>query len=208
MLILIVAGVPLFAQVQAVVQEANGKVELRPEGGSWRPAAVGATLSQGTTISTGFNSTAVLAVGSAVLEVKPLTRMQLQELIQREGTVSTGLFLRVGRVRAEVKSVAGLKQDFTLKSPVSTAAVRGTEFEFDGVTVSVVNGVVRFSNRLDQTRSVGGGQESSTTETGPPSSTEEQKASRTQVVTSAGPEVPRPVEVLKPATVTITVVWP
>jgi hypothetical protein len=100
------------------------------------------TISRGTTISTGFGSRALLDLGNAVLNVQPLTRLRLEELIQKEGTVQTDLFLRVGKVKAEVKSVAGLQQDFKLRSPVSTAAVRGTEFDYSGYDIVVINGEV------------------------------------------------------------------
>ncbi len=47
--------------------------------------------------------------------------MTVEELVQREGTIGTTLFLRVGRVKAEVKSVEGLTQEFKLRSTVSVA---------------------------------------------------------------------------------------
>ena len=43
--------------------------------------------------------------------------MELEELIEKEGTISTGLNLRVGKIRAEVKTTEGLRQDFRLTSP-------------------------------------------------------------------------------------------
>jgi hypothetical protein len=172
----------LFAQTQAVVKEVNGKVEIKGPGATaWMPARAGQQLAKGSFISTGFNSTAVLALGASVLSVKPLTRMQLEELIAKEGTVSTSLFLKVGKVNAEVKTTEGLKQDFTVKSPVSTAAVRGTEFEFDGLTVKVINGLVFFSNNLGQGRGVAQGEQSSTTGSEPPSGGDQEKQDSTGV---------------------------
>jgi len=98
----------LEAQVQAVVKEVSGKVEVKASGAStWLPAKAGLKLAKGSFVSTGFNSTALLELGSSLLSVKPLTRMQLEELIAKEGTVSTELFLKVGKVKAEVKSGAG-----------------------------------------------------------------------------------------------------
>jgi hypothetical protein len=113
--------------------------------------------------------------------------MQIQELAEKEGTLSTELFLRVGKVKAEVKSVEGLTQDFKLRSPVSTAAVRGTDFEFDGVTVTVINGMVSFSNSYNQTRSVGGGEDSSTDGTNLPSQGSQGKNERSTVGTNLSP---------------------
>ncbi len=156
--LLVLISTALSAQSQAVIKEIAGKVEIRVGTGSWQPARSGVAVPTGTYISTGFNSTAILDLAGSLLQVNPLTRMQIQELIEKEGTLSTELFLRVGKVKAEVKSIQGLTQDFKLRSPVSTAAVRGTDFEFDGVTVTVINGTVSFSNTYNQTLSVGGGE--------------------------------------------------
>lgn len=185
LLVLISAG--LCAQSQAVIKEIAGKVEIRVGTGSWQPARSGVAVPTGAYISTGFNSTAVLDLAGSLLRVNPLTRMQIQELIEKEGTLSTELFLRVGKVKAEVKSVEGLTQDFKLRSPVSTAAVRGTDFEFDGVTVTVINGSVSFSNTYNQSRSVGGGEDSSTTGTDLPSQGNQGKSERSTVQTNTSP---------------------
>jgi hypothetical protein len=184
-LVLLVPG--LTAQTQAVVKEITGKVEIKAPGATaWLPAKPGQQLARGSFISTGFNSTAVLALGPSVLSVKPLTRLQLEELIAREGTVATSLFLKVGKVNAEVKTTEGLKQDFTVRSPVSTAAVRGTEFEFDGLTVRVINGMVYLINTTGQSRGVAQGEQSSTTGTEPPTSGDQEKQDSTAVLPYAG----------------------
>jgi hypothetical protein len=145
--------VSLTAQSSAIIKEATGKVEVQAPGGRWTSAAVGMRISRGTTISTGFGSRALLDLGNAVLDVQPLTRLRLEELIEKEGTVQTDLFLRVGKVKAEVKSVSGLQQDFKLRSPISTAAVRGTDFGYDGFDVVVVDGNVVYLTLLGQKRS-------------------------------------------------------
>jgi hypothetical protein len=171
----------LSAQLKAVVKEITGKVEIKPAEGAWRSAKAGVTLSQGYSISTGFDSTAVLEIGQSVLRVRALTRMRLEELLQKEGTVSTGLYLSVGKVKAEVKTVAGVPQKFMLKGPVSTAAVRGTDFEFDGFTVKVTNGVVVFINIAGQSRGVSAGEDSSTDGAQPPTSGDQEKDWRAQI---------------------------
>jgi len=152
----------LCAQAQAVIKEATGKVELLSAPQAWVPAKAGMKVTPGTTISTGFNSTAVLDLGGSILSVRPLTRMRLEELVQKQGTVQTGLFLQLGKVKAEVKTAAGLTQDLKVRSPVSTAAVRGTGFEYDGYELYVYEGVVTYSNLLGQERTYGAGEEGST----------------------------------------------
>ena len=145
----------LSAQLKAVVKEIIGKVEIKAADGVWRPAKVGAAISKGHSISTGFDSTAVLTIGQSTLRVRPLTRMRLEDLTQ----AGTSLSLSVGKVKGEVKK--GGDERFTLRGPVSTAAVRGTEFEYDGFTVKVTNGFVTFENSLRQGRVVVGGEDGS-----------------------------------------------
>ncbi len=196
----------LFSQSQAILKESTGKVEVKAPGGDWRPAAVGTQVAMGAYISTGFSSTALLDLGTSTLRVAPLTRMQLVDLIARQGTVSTSLFLRVGKVHAEVKKVEGVRQNFTLKSPQATAAVRGTEFDFDGLTVNVVNGVVQFSNSLGQYRNVPGGEGSSTTGLDTPTTGDQQLDNQVTVAPYTSPTGGGvlPTGQQQPATVTIT----
>lgn len=149
--------------LEAEIVSVTGRVEVRQNQDPWRDAAPGMTVGAGTTVSTGFNSQAVLDVGPARLEVSSLSRLTLQELIEREGLVSSDLHLQVGRVRADVRRAEGIQSEFNLRSPVATAAVRGTSFEFDGVNVRVFSGTVALANMNNQRVTVGEGESSSTT---------------------------------------------
>ncbi len=191
--ILLITSTFLFAEVTAVVKEVNGKVEIKSSGGSWKKASAGMKISKGDYISTGFNSQAVLLLGDSQVIVKQLTRMELEKLVEKEGTISTGLNLRVGRVRAEVKSAKGLKQNFTLKSPISTAAVRGTVFEYDGRNLTVYRGSVAFTNSLGQQRLIPAGAASRIQAAGFPTSTEDMKAKISEIV-PATMEIPQNVD--------------
>lgn len=141
-LAILLIAVPVFSADYAVIKELRGRVEVQSPGGGWVKASVGDSLPQGGSISTGFGSSAVLEVGASILSVDALTRMKLEELVQQNNNQTTGLFLRVGRVNAEVKRDQGLTHDFKLRSPSSTAAVRGTNFTFDGKKVTVHKGAV------------------------------------------------------------------
>lgn len=145
-------GTIAFGQYQAVIRQLTGKVEIKTTQEDWAPARSGVAISLGTTISTGFNSRAVLDLGGSVLRVDPLTRLRIDELIEREGTVSSELFLRVGKVNTEVKSTSGIVQNFKLRSPVSTAAVRGTQFTYSGYDLFVYDGEVTYENLTGQDR--------------------------------------------------------
>ncbi len=162
LLLLSALTIPIFAELNATVKSVKGKVEIKMPFKSWQRVKVGMVIPKGATISTGFRSYAVLQLGNSILQVKQLTRMKLVELIRRKNTVSTKLFLAVGKIRAKVRTSKGLRADFKLKSPNSTAAVRGTEFEYDGRTLRVIEGVVQFFNRLNQRRDIGMGEESET----------------------------------------------
>ena len=157
-----VASSPLFAQ-NAIIDSIAGKVEIRLGAGEWQTVRVGQELPLNATISTGFGATVVITLTDAILEVKQLTRLTLEELVEREGTVTTNIFVPVGRVRAEVRTTAGRSADFRVRTPLSTAAVRGTTFETNGWQLSVTEGIVEFANLLGQSRNVGATQISVTT---------------------------------------------
>ena len=77
------------ASLTATVTEIAGKVECKLPGKEWRSAKTGDVLPAGSLIATGFKSTAILKTESAVLTVKPVTRLSLEELVQSEGTTKT-----------------------------------------------------------------------------------------------------------------------
>lgn len=134
----------------AVIRSAEGKVEIRSSSDTWTPVSSGMYLPVGATISTGFESRATLELGGCILEVEPLTRMRIDELAAAGDTVHTELFLEVGKVRSEVNSVEGLQNDFTLRSPVTTASVRGTAFTFDTMNLRTEREMVALANRTGQ----------------------------------------------------------
>lgn len=148
----------LFAE-NATFEEVRGKVEIRRAGGSWEPARVGMAIDRETTISTGFGASATLTLGDSSLEVEQLTRMTLVNLVESSDEVETEVFLNVGRVNANVRT-AERRQRFEVRSALSTAAVRGTRFRFDGQRLQVFEGNVSLASNLGQSRSVGAGRES------------------------------------------------
>lgn len=158
----------LVSASDGVFRTVTGKVEYQIPGEAWRPASAGTRVPTGALISTSFRSEATLEIDSAVLTIRPLTRMRIDELVEKEGGISTELHLRVGRVRAEVKRVEGLQNDFRLTSPVSTAAVRGTSFDYDGVNLQVLSGLVRFANQFNVGSTLGAGERGSLTGNGLP----------------------------------------
>jgi len=173
---------PLLAQTAKVIK-VSGKVEVMRPKGAWVAANPGDEFPLGTTVSTGFKSTAVLAVGPSQVTVLALTRLTVQELLQTDTGVTTTLNLETGKVRADVKSAPGQTADFKLRSPVSTAAVRGTKFAFDGFRLDVIEGVVQFFNLLGESQYVGAGGGSTTSGSDAPTTAEDDREGNAVVST-------------------------
>jgi hypothetical protein len=160
------------------MSELRGTVEIKAPGSSvWRAAAVGQELERETMVSTGFQSAAVIELGNSTLQVRPLTRLSLGELeAAANNTDRIDITLRAGRIRADVKAPAGGNTEFTVRSPVATASVRGTAFDFDTINLMVNEGTVSFSGADKTAVYVAAGQssspESGTGRTAPPEETE------------------------------------
>ena len=153
----IIAGsLPLMA-LDGQIVTVTGKVEAQDASGTWKAARAGDPITAGTMISTGFKSEATVKLGASILTVKPLTRMTLTQLVEKEDTVNTDVYLEVGNVKAEVNSLNTKKNGFTVKSPVATASVRGTVFEI-GDNLVVIEGNVAFATPVGQIRNASAGE--------------------------------------------------
>jgi hypothetical protein len=119
-----------------MIRELTGDVELKRAGeASFTAASAGDSVARDTIISTGFRSTAIVVIGSAVITVRPLTRLSLAEIQSAENTENIDVNLQTGRIRVDVKSPAGTRTSMNVQSPSATASVRGTSFwkNSDGV---------------------------------------------------------------------------
>ncbi|HKL85748.1 MAG TPA: FecR domain-containing protein [Treponemataceae bacterium] len=147
-----------FMALDGQVMSVSGKVEYQNKTGVWVPLQSGDAVVSGTMISTGFKSQASVKLGASILTIKPLTRMTLTQLVEKEDIVDTELYLEVGNVKAEVISLSNKKNGFTVKSPVATASVRGTIFEM-GEALVITQGSVVFVTPVGQQRTGIAGQE-------------------------------------------------
>jgi hypothetical protein len=182
---LVFAVITIGAQSKATLSTITGKVEIQSPGEqAWKTASVGMEVPVKATISTGFGGRAVLQLGASTLTVGPLTRLRIDELSTQNNVARTSLSMPVGRVRADVKSSSGAKNDFTVKSALSTAAVRGTGFETDGALVTVFERVVAFYSASGVGRDVGEGESGLSTGGGAPSGGANQRDAGTLVNTS------------------------
>jgi hypothetical protein len=169
------------AQNKATFRTVTGKVEIQVPGAAWVPAAVGMEVPLKATISTGFGGGAVLELGATTLTVRQLTRLRIDELSTQNKVTQTNLTMPVGRIRADVKATAGNATDFKLRSPVSTAAVRGTGFETDGTYLTVFESVVSFLSQSGISINVGTGETGLIADGGTPSGGAGQREANTGV---------------------------
>jgi hypothetical protein len=155
---------PLFAQnPAAVITEISGTVELKiSAAAAWVAAKTGDRINTETIISTGFKSTALIAIGDSIITVRPLTRLSMEELIRQNNEETINVKLRTGRVKVDVKPPAGGKTNFSVQSPSSTASVRGTAFNMNTTSITVTEGTVNFasSNYASQAVTVSAGESS------------------------------------------------
>jgi len=153
----------VFAYSQnGIIRELSGDVEIKIAGSSvFVPAQTGNQIAQDTIVSTGFRSTAIIAVGSSLITVRPLTRLSLSEIQSSQGTENLNVNLQAGRVKVDVKPPAGTRANTTIQSPSATASVRGTSFEMDILNLNVIEGIVVF-NGYDGSRVLVGVGSSST----------------------------------------------
>jgi hypothetical protein len=133
---LLLCAAQVFAQ-NGVITSFTGTVEIKPAGtANFVPAKAGDRLTKDTVVSTGFKSTA--------LTVRPLTRLTLAEISASADTETINVSLQTGRVRVDVNPPAGSKNSTSVRSPIATASVRGTSFEFDTQSLTVIKGTVAF----------------------------------------------------------------
>jgi len=159
-LILCVFGLilPAFAQT-AVFQKISGKVEYQTPGKDWKAATAGLAIPAGTMVSTGFKSDATLNLSGTLINLRPLTRLSLDELIASGTGSKAKVFLVGGKVQFEVKPGAvDSGTALTIKSPTATASVRGTGGIFDGVNLIGRHGVIVYSTPQNISRTVQGGE--------------------------------------------------
>jgi hypothetical protein len=163
---IIYVGISSFAQ-SGVIKEITGQVELKaPGSASFVAAKVGDSLTEDTIISTDFKSVALIEVGSAILTVRPLTRLTLTEIRASEENEILSVNLQAGRVRVDLNPPAGLKASVTVSSNVASASARGTSFEFDTRNLQVNHGKVIFRGTIGQGAPVSAGSSVSLSQNG------------------------------------------
>lgn len=125
----------------------TGTVQVKKDSSAqWKGALSGDILNAGSFIFTGFNSTAVIEYNSIKIEVKPLSQACIASLIVNEKKCVSDIYLKYGKVRADIKKIGSVKTDFSVRSANSTASVRGTGLETGDNELYVEYGGVRFES--------------------------------------------------------------
>ena len=132
---------------EATVVSAKGKAEVL-KGSDWQTLSAGATVSKGDVIQTGFKSEVILKIKESTVTVESLSRLTVEQLAEKSSQDSTRLFLDTGSLKSDVKKSENRRTDFTVRSPVATASVRGTIFavetKFGTTDVTTHEGGVAF----------------------------------------------------------------
>jgi hypothetical protein len=117
------------------------KVEVSRNASGWEPATAGMQLANGDRVHTGFKAGVILNYpdGSRLI-VGPMTLLQLTNTaVGPEGGIKARVWLKLGEVSAQVNRSTGARGDFEVKTPTTTASVRGTKFSvaYDGSATTV-----------------------------------------------------------------------
>lgn len=143
------------ADFTAQVVSVSGKVEVL-NGNLWEALSVGDNLTSGDTIQTGFKSSAVLKIKDSTVNVEALTRMTVEQLSENSEKDNVRVFVKTGGVKSDVQKSNGKKIGFTVRTPVATASVRGTEFSventFRATRVNTTRGKVAVWNGKNSER--------------------------------------------------------
>ncbi|HPA74109.1 MAG TPA: FecR domain-containing protein [Spirochaetota bacterium] len=141
------------------VESVEGKVAYK-DGGAWRPLARNQALREGTRISTGVASSAVIKIDNATVTVRPMSMMGITRNMVKDGISSTNLGLKYGGVNARVAKIKNIRTNFKISTPIATSSVRGTEEEVtygprSGMVVKVIAGLVKLENPNGVSTTVG-----------------------------------------------------
>ncbi len=139
-------------ELQAVVMDVTGRAQWRPDvDAAWKNAAVDDVLDSGALIRTGRQSSLTMRVGhNATVSVDSNTRISLAHLVQEGDQLKTAVQLKRGRTDIKVDRV-GLTNDFSVVTPSSTLAVRGTGF---GINYGGFRGTEVFASPFNDMRSI------------------------------------------------------
>ncbi len=149
-----------FAKITVI--SVKGRCAYRTAG-KWKSLRTGMTLRQGTKISTGVRSRAVLDINNHRLTVRPLTMMKIYHNSLSKKRSRTRIGLRRGSLRAKISRGKKVRTIFKISTPVATSSVRGTIEDVSygptkGMIIKVIEGIVAGENINGSRRNIRGKQ--------------------------------------------------
>ncbi len=133
----------------AKVTYVKGKVEVS-RGNGWVSLKVGDVVNEAETISTGFQSEARLNYNGSVMAVPALSRITLEALQSSGKKETVSIKVDTGAVRSKVAHAEGKKIEYTARTPVGVASVRGTDFAvFANGMAKVFSGAIAYYKAAD-----------------------------------------------------------
>lgn len=113
------------ANTNARIICAVGTVSLTGSSGEKKASIQGSPVMEGDTLCTDAVSFAVIQIGErGIVRVEEHSQLQIEKLLAQS---STALFLKEGKLSSKVSRLAK-DESYKIRTPVSVAAVRGTEF--------------------------------------------------------------------------------
>jgi len=114
----------------------SGQVQFAKPGSSdWAPLEKGFKLSEGYSVRTDRDATAVLRwFDGNMIKISPLTAVAIRKMFKSGKTERSEIGLDRGRVFFKAKKLADAESAFEVRTPCAFAGVRGTEFEAEHVT--------------------------------------------------------------------------
>lgn len=149
---------PLASAATVTVTEVTGSAQYRIGAGGWQTVQTDIQLPTDAEIVTSVRAAVTLDAAGNDIIIRGLSRVRISELVEDAGEIRTRVDLPYGRLSANVRSDANRGNDFSVSTPIATAAVRGTGFTFSGYELGVSHGDVELANRIGQTHSVRAGQ--------------------------------------------------
>lgn len=149
-----------FAKITVI--SVRGRVAYKA-GRSWAPLRQGMNLREGSKISTGVRSYAVIRLNSNTISIKPLTMIKIYQNRMTKNTSRTRIGLKRGSLRAKIQKGRRVRTVFKVSTPVATSSVRGTEEDISygpgrGFRALVLSGTVEGSSRNGTRRNISGRQ--------------------------------------------------
>ena len=145
---LLLAGTSVFA-ASAKVTYVKGKVEVN-RSNEWVALKVGDEVNENETISTGFQSEARLNFNGSVMAVPALSRITLETLQASDSKDTVSLKIDTGAVRSKVTHTEGKRIEYSARTSVAVASVRGTDFAvFANGRAKVFSGAIAYYKAAD-----------------------------------------------------------